>query len=865
MFVLASPVDVFTPTITSYMKHSTFRSTLLGATAALALTVPAALNAQTLDRYLIHSSSLVLVPGAEGGNAVLAEPASASAFHFIPDGQGCYSIENADHTGFLALNGKWNTTFIADSSSNNAKFYIEKAQGSYSKLRCKSNSKYLGTDANTVGASAFCDKSGTDMRHYWLLGETAFDEPAVDTVQFVVNAAAKAQPFEGWGVSLCWWANVAGHWSEEKVDELVDWLVSPTGLNYNLFRYNIGGGDDPNNANCTAHHMGKGKGLRAEMEGFKDSTNCDYIWTRDEAQRRIMLKIKEKRPDAVFEAFSNSAPYYMTYSGCCSGNTTSSKDNLKPEYYEEFAHYLVDVCKHYKDVYGIEFRTLDPFNEPMTSYWGANGGQEGCHFDVASQVAFLKVLSPILKESGLSTVISASDETSVAQSVTDFNSYTSNGVIDLVGQWNVHTYTADVKSRTQVGSLAAAKGMRLWMSETGSGGSGISGNLNMAQKLINDVRYLTPNAWIDWQYLEGNDQWGLVKGDISKITGGAEGAERTKNYYVRQQFSRFIKPGYTILNVLNEQTLAARNAAGDTLVVVSINPSAATTCMNVSLAGCTASGSGISAYVTNETSNAAALTDYKFADGVLTYTLNPLSAVTFVVPVSGVEPDGTPLTDGATYLISPRRTVTMAAAASGTNVVLADVDLSASQLWKAKAQTDGRYTFTSASGKVMNYASGYYVNASSDLTAATPFEVTSVGAPYYKVTEETSAKSFDLEGEGTKAGTKLGLWTYGTSPTVTHRQWSFVAVPEELIPAAIEQATALVGEKTFPFSVETSHGVISVSNLSNAASAPLAIYDASGRCVYRACSLKCGDVRVPVAEGVYLVASKRSVRKVVVE
>ena len=850
------------------MKKTLLRRSLLCATAALALTVPAELSAQTLDRYLIHSSSLVLVPGATASNnAVLADPASATVMHLIPDGQGYYSIENADHTGFLALNGKWNTAFIADSSSATAKFLIEKAQGSYSKLRCKSNNKYLGTDANTAGSSVFCDKSGSDMRHYWLLGETPDEKPAVDTVRFVVNAAAKAQDFEGWGTSLCWWANVAGHWSEEKVDELVDWLVSPTGLNYNIFRYNIGGGDDPNNTNCTAHHMGKGKGLRAEMEGFKDSTNCDYIWTRDEAQRRIMLKIKEKRPDAIFEAFSNSAPYYMTYSGCCSGNTNSSKDNLKPEYYEEFAHYLVDVCKHYKDEYGIEFRTLDPFNEPMTSYWGANGGQEGCHFDVASQVAFIKVLSPILKASGLATVVSASDETSVAQSVTDFNTFTSSGVIDLVGQWNVHTYTADNKSRTQVGSLCAAKGMRLWMSETGSGGSGISGNLNMAQKLINDVRYLTPNAWVDWQYMEGNDQWGLVRGDVSKITGGTEGAERTKNYYVRQHFSRYIKPGYTLLSVLNEQTLAARNAAGNSIVVVSINPSAATTCMTVDLAGCTPITSGVSAYVTNESSDSTALTtaDYKFADGQLTYTLEPLSIVTLVIPVANTIADGTPLTDGATYLIAPRRTATKVAAASGANVVLADIDMSAAQLWKAKAQADGRYTFTAASGEAMNYESGYYVKLTSDASAATPFEVTSVGAPYYKVTEETSSKSFDLEGEGVSAGTKLGLWTYGTSATVTHRQWAFIAVPEDFIPTAIEQATALTAQKAFPFDLETAHGVISVSPLAPSAEAPLAIYDAAGRCVYRTCSLQCGKVRVPVAEGVYLIASKRSVRKVVVE
>ena len=178
---------------------------------------------------------------------------------------------------------------------------------------------------------------------------------------------------EGWGVSLCWWANMCGKWSDSKIDQLVTWLVSPEGLNCNIFRYNIPGGDDPNNANCTLHHMDSGKGRRAEMEGFKTSSSDDYDWTRDAAQRKIMLKIKEKRPDAIFEAFSNTPPYYMTYSGCCAGNADANKDNLKPEYYEEFAHYLVDVCKHYKDEYGIEFKTLEPFNEPNTNYWYAGG------------------------------------------------------------------------------------------------------------------------------------------------------------------------------------------------------------------------------------------------------------------------------------------------------------------------------------------------------------------------------------------------------------------------------------------------------------------------------------------------------------
>ena len=392
-------------------------------------------------------------------------------------------------------------------------------------------------------------------------------------VSYSVNPEQVVQHWDGWGISLCWWAGQCGKWDEGKVDEIIDWLVSPDGLNYSHFRYNIGGGDDPQNRNCELHHMGKGKGLRAETEGFKDFTGDQFHWERDSAQRRIMLKIKEKRPDAVFEAFSNSCPYYMTYSGCVAGNKDGSKDNLKREYYEEFAHYLVDVCKHYKEAYGIEFKTLEPFNESATSYWYQNGSQEGCHFDYSSQIAFLRVLAPILEASGLSTIISASDETSVEHSIKAIQAYKQAGVLPLVGQWNTHTYQGDTKQRIRLSALVQEAGKPFWMSETGSGGKGLEGNLKMAQRLFDDIRYLQPEAWFDWQYMEErSDQWCVINGSFQ-----GQIYRKVKNYFVRQQCSRFIKRGYDILQTDCSQLLAAISEARDTLTLVLLNEGEETT------------------------------------------------------------------------------------------------------------------------------------------------------------------------------------------------------------------------------------------------------------------------------------------------
>ena len=82
-----------------------------------------------------------------------------------------------------------------------------------------------------------------------------------------------------------------------------------------------------------------------------------------------------------------------------------------------------------------------------------------------------------------------------------------------MGQWNTHTYDGSNEEKARYGELARKTGKHLWMSETGAGGRGIAGNLNMTQRLIDDMRYIQPEAWIDWQYMEeANDQWCTIRG-----------------------------------------------------------------------------------------------------------------------------------------------------------------------------------------------------------------------------------------------------------------------------------------------------------------------------------------------------------------
>ena len=523
------------------------------------------------QQYLVHTSGHVLGLGSDS-RAVLQNASTASPLRFEQqaDGSLLVCLDQADGKPLYLQLGTENgwSTFWRSTTNGDRSLYTLETQGNYVRLKNKQTGRYLGTDSNDANSSCFSDKDGNDAKHRWRLSDTPNPAPLVEEYAYPILTDAQRQICEGWGVSLCWWAGQCGKWSKSKLDELLKWMVSPTGLNWNLFRYNIGGGDDPQNRNCTPHHMDWGKGHRAEMEGFQDERGGEYHWERDEAQRRIMLRIKELRPDAQFEAFSNSCPWWMTESGCVSGSSDGNSDNLRKDYYADFAHYLVDVCKHYKDEYGIEFKTLEPFNEANTGYWKQSGQQEGCHVSPQSQVAFLKVLLPILKESGLKTRVSASDETNVGGAIGEFNEYAKSNLftstayqdankMPLITQWNTHTYGADTRSRSQMGSLARAKGLTMWMSETGSGGNGIAGNLAMSKRLFDDVRYIAPDAWIDWQYMEEkNDQWCMVQGSFDGTN-----HKRVKNYYVRQQVTRFIKPGYTFVTTLHENCLAALNTA----------------------------------------------------------------------------------------------------------------------------------------------------------------------------------------------------------------------------------------------------------------------------------------------------------------
>jgi O-glycosyl hydrolase len=441
-----------------------------------------------------------------------------------------------------------------------------------------------------------------------------------------IDPTVRYQRFEGWGVSLAWWAHIVGQKaSARQLDELLRWLTAKDELNMRVFRFNIGGGDAPGHV-----HMRKD----AQMPGYRPEEGGPYDWDADSAQRRVLLALHRLRPDAVFEGESYSPPYWMTISGCTSGGDHGTP-NLRDDCYDRFADYLTEVVKHYKTTYGIVFRTLAPVNEPFSDWWTKGHTQEGCAFTEEQQVRLIRALRASLQAKGLSafTTLSLNDANSIDECVRGLEGKHAAELLSGISQINTHSYAGS--ARAALDSIAMANGKRLWQSESGPldrRERGLDNYLLMDKRIITDMRELKPTVWCDWQYMSGGgprDVWGLVGYRDSSFS-----YQRTKGFYCREQFSRFIVPGSICIKSDTDNTLSALSPDGKHLMVVMVNQGAVDLPMTIDLAAFRRVKNE-AVFLTDATRDCAQQGVIDGADKRnVVYTLPPRSVVTLVFRVA---------------------------------------------------------------------------------------------------------------------------------------------------------------------------------------------------------------------------------------
>ncbi|MFF8903449.1 glycoside hydrolase [Streptomyces olivaceoviridis] len=407
-----------------------------------------------------------------------------------------------------------------------------------------------------------------------LLGGVPATGTARADAAIAVDPSTTYGTWEGWGTSLAWWANVFG-----ARDDFADIFfttrnttyngTSLPGLGLNIARYNLGA-CSRNSVNGASMAVSPNIPSFKQIEGYwQDWTNEDpasaaWKWTADATQRAMLVKAAQR--GAVSELFANSPMWWM-----CSNHNPSGAadggDNLQSWNHRQHASHLAAVALYARQHWGVDFATVEAFNEPSSSWWTATGTQEGCHIDADVQASVLPYLRGELDKRGLTgTRISASDETSYDLARTTWNSLpaTAKGCVDRV---NVHGYQGSGGRRDLLYTdVVTTAGKALWNSETGDGDAT---GLTTASNLLYDFRWLHPTAWVYWQVMDPSPGWATIAYDPGTLQ---PGAVQTK-YYVLAQFTRHIRPGMTILDTGVSHAAAALDRPAKRLVIVAANTS----------------------------------------------------------------------------------------------------------------------------------------------------------------------------------------------------------------------------------------------------------------------------------------------------
>ncbi len=455
-------------------------------------------------------------------------------------------------------------------------------------------------------------------------------EPVVGEIS--VSPELRYQTLKGWGTSLCWWGNTIGSWGDADYnkngtpdrEEIAELAFSPEYLNLNIVRYNVGGGDkeDTSIKRCEGIVPGWTEDMTGTKDGSgayneaaflakktEDMADAGQLWMLEQAN-----EWRKESNDIINEVFSNSPPYYMTKSGSSTGGSDDA-NNLKEDAYDDFATYLARAAKwinqDLSEKYDTQVTFIEPLNEPDTNYWW-NGStkQEGCIFNTGElQSKAYREMQNALDAEGLSGIkITGTDETDLGTAIRSYNRL-DDDVKENMDTIGAHTYSGNDSERRELRRIAQSYDKDLWMSEITRGGGSHSEERHNSMEAVNaqsqsegimaDLKYMQPTAWIAWlladseyECIQTDSNWGLIHAvfeqdgqpvpDYHTNLVNEDGSRKdgvpeegywaiTKQFYTMMQYSKFLKAGYTMIDVADGNICAAIAPDGSELVIVAQN------------------------------------------------------------------------------------------------------------------------------------------------------------------------------------------------------------------------------------------------------------------------------------------------------
>lgn len=370
--------------------------------------------------------------------------------------------------------------------------------------------------------------------------------------------------FQGWGVSLAWWAEIMGGWPTADqtpiIQALFDSPSTPTAseptvggqqlppLGLTILRYNLGasptgtaanGGPavngvlPPRQTDCHSSYR-----VGTDVPTLESGPGQGALTSADPNQVNVLEAASNAITDSgetpIIQAFANSPPYWLLATpGCPQGNGSTSTvlTNSKVTEYGEtvsapvaYANYLYTEVNALLDL-PINVSTVEPFNEPDL-HWPngcTSGCQEGAGFSPSATRAIMQDLCNDGLASGglanLGVTTAEPDDNTPGDTYTYLSApppqahagKAQHGVVQplppCVSQIDTHGYGRTDAAENSVSKRARDLGKPLWMSEFGDHSA-----LTVAAAVADSLDQLRPAAWVYWTAMEGpgGGSWGLL-------------------------------------------------------------------------------------------------------------------------------------------------------------------------------------------------------------------------------------------------------------------------------------------------------------------------------------------------------------------
>ncbi len=420
------------------------------------------------------------------------------------------------------------------------------------------------------------------------------------TTELIIDIDEEYQTIDNFGASDCWSFQIVGGWYTPNKEKIADLLFSTeSGIGLSAWRFNIGAGKENNRIT----HPWR------SVETFEIAEGV-YDWTRQAEETWFLHAAKERGVDQ-FIAFINSPTARMNRSGYTNCDDGLGSTNLKDGYEGQFATYLVDILKHFRDDENIEFTHISPVNEPQWEWNQSN--QEGNRASNEDIKNIVLALYDELVENDINTEISIGESGDIPSWYNRANGI-SNEYGEEYGNY-LNTFCNDTSINNKISKVLSGhsywsdlivselvqdriefkarlinyfnQGWKYWQTEYcqmegpyNEGGWGrdltMTTALNVARVIHFDLTILNASAWQWWTAMSPeNYKDGLLYTDYLK--NGLQSIIESKILWTLGNYSKFIRPGSKRIKCdgaadkYSVMASAYKDEINDKLIVVIIN------------------------------------------------------------------------------------------------------------------------------------------------------------------------------------------------------------------------------------------------------------------------------------------------------